>query len=142
MNRINFITFRFAAAFFVFGICFAAPVSAQTPQTAPTLPAGMTGSDIADPRFKLSPGLYDAGEAAMGIKHLTLLKKPNAFQLGSDDPDSPNVKNNARTAWRNRYFPDAEIRPTGFCPTRIFQLGYGVSGQPLVYGKFLRCQHL
>ena len=28
----------------------------------------------------------------MGIKHLMLLKKPNAFQLGSDDPDSPNVQ--------------------------------------------------
>ena len=45
-----------------------------------------------DPRAKLSPGLYDAGEAAMGIKHLMLLKKPNAFQLGSDDPDSPKVQ--------------------------------------------------
>jgi hypothetical protein len=52
----------------------------------------MKGSDANDPRAKLSPGLYDAGEAAMGIKHLMLLKKPDAFQLGSNDPNSPKVK--------------------------------------------------
>ena len=28
----------------------------------------------------------------MGIKHLLLLKKPDAFQLGSDDPDDPKVQ--------------------------------------------------
>ena len=28
----------------------------------------------------------------MGIKHLTLLKKPDAFQLGTDDPDDPKVQ--------------------------------------------------
>ena len=27
-----------------------------------------------------------------GMKHLMLLKKPDAFQLGSDDPDNPKVK--------------------------------------------------
>ena len=62
------------------------------PESAPPLPAGMTGSDAADPRAKLTPGMYDAGEAAMGIKHLMLLKKPDAFQLGSDDPDNPKVQ--------------------------------------------------
>jgi hypothetical protein len=62
------------------------------PESAPPLPAGMTGSDTGDPRAKLSPGLYEAGEAAMGIKHLMLLKKPDAFQLGSDDPDNPKVQ--------------------------------------------------
>ncbi|MDQ3731435.1 MAG: hypothetical protein M3329_05700, partial [Pseudomonadota bacterium] len=35
---------------------------------------------------------YDAGEAAMGMKHVMLLKKPDAFQLGSDDPDNPKVQ--------------------------------------------------
>ncbi|MGO9842175.1 MAG: LVIVD repeat-containing protein, partial [Candidatus Acidiferrales bacterium] len=59
---------------------------------APPLPPGMTGSDATDPRFKLTPGLYDAGEASMGIKHLQLLKKPDAFQLGSADPDDPKVQ--------------------------------------------------
>jgi hypothetical protein len=62
------------------------------PEPAPTLPAGMTGSDANDPRAKLTPGLYDAGEASMGIKHLTLLKKPDAFQLGASDPDDPKVQ--------------------------------------------------
>src|SRR6266516_4786092 len=52
----------------------------------------MTGSDASDPRAKLTPGMYDAGETSMGIKHLMLLKKPDAFQLGSDDPDNPKVK--------------------------------------------------
>jgi hypothetical protein len=35
--------------------------------------------------------MYDAGETSMGIKHLMLVKKPDAFQLGSDDPDNPKV---------------------------------------------------
>jgi hypothetical protein len=61
------------------------------PEPAPALPPGMTGSDVNDPRAKLSPGLYDAGEAAMGIKHLLLVKKPDAFQLGTSDPDDPKV---------------------------------------------------
>ena len=52
----------------------------------------MTGSDVNDPRFKLTPGLYDAGETAMGMKHLLLLKKPDAFQLGVIDPDDPKVQ--------------------------------------------------
>ncbi len=62
------------------------------PQPAPALPPGMTGSDANDPRAKLTPGLYDAGEVAMGMKHLLLLKKPDAFQLGSADADSPRVQ--------------------------------------------------
>jgi hypothetical protein len=62
------------------------------PQPAPSLPPGMTGSDANDPRAKLKPGLYDAGEASMGIKHLILLKKPDAFQLGTSEPDDPKVQ--------------------------------------------------
>jgi hypothetical protein len=62
------------------------------PQPAPSLPPGTTGSDTNDPRYKLAPGMYDAGEASMGIKHLLLLKKPDAFQLGSSDPDNPKVQ--------------------------------------------------
>jgi hypothetical protein len=62
------------------------------PQPAPPLPAGMTGSDANDPRFKLTPGLYDAGETSLGMKHLLLLKKPDAFQLGAADPDDPKVQ--------------------------------------------------
>ena len=62
------------------------------PQPAPPLPPGMTGSDVSDPRFKLTPGLYDAGESSMGMKHLQLVKKPDAFQLGSADADDPKVQ--------------------------------------------------
>jgi hypothetical protein len=62
------------------------------PEPAPELPPGMTGSDVNDPRFKLTPGLFDAGEASMGLQHLLLLKKPDAFQLGSADPDDPKVQ--------------------------------------------------
>jgi hypothetical protein len=62
------------------------------PEPAPALPAGMSGSDASDPRAKLTPGLYDAGEAANGIRHLLLVKKPDAFQLGASDPDDPKVQ--------------------------------------------------
>jgi len=62
------------------------------PEPAPALPPGMAGSDANDPRANLAPGLYDAGEASLGIKHLLLLKKPDAFQLGASDPDDPKVQ--------------------------------------------------
>jgi hypothetical protein len=119
MNRMHTMAFRLLIASVVLWSGFAITTQAQTPSPspaaeavktpetkpanqeeanpfapapAPPLPAGMVGSDTADPRAKLTPGMYDAGEASMGIKHLLLLKKPDAFQLGSDDPESPNVK--------------------------------------------------
>jgi hypothetical protein len=52
----------------------------------------MVGSRTDDPRAKLSPGLYDAGEQALGMRHLQLLKKPDSFQLGTDNPDDPKVQ--------------------------------------------------
>jgi len=57
----------------------------------------MAGSDVNDPRAKLSPGMYDAGEAARGLKHLMLLKKPDAFELGSNDPNDPKVNKTLTT---------------------------------------------
>ena len=51
----------------------------------------MVGSDPNDPRAKLSPGMYDAGEAAVGLKHIMLLKKPDSFELGTSDPNDPKV---------------------------------------------------
>ncbi len=90
MKRIHANAIRLITAFFV--LCFFVAAPAQNLERAPALPAGMTGSDTNDPRAKLSPGLYDAGEAAMGMKHLLLIKKPATFQLGSDDPDSPTVQ--------------------------------------------------
>jgi hypothetical protein len=77
------------------------PAAAQqnpfAPQPAPPLPAGMMGSDVNDPRAKLSPGMYDAGEAAVGLKHLMLLKKPDAFELGATDPNDPKVNKTLTT---------------------------------------------
>jgi hypothetical protein len=119
MNRVHTIAFRLLTASLVLCSCFAARTLAQTTspspspdptptpeskpanqdgedpfalESAPPLPAGMTGSDASDPRSRLSPGMYEAGEAAMGMKHLILLKKPDAFQLGTDDPNNPKVQ--------------------------------------------------
>src|SRR5438128_7662712 len=118
MNRVRTITFELLVAFVVLGLAFAAKTFAQTsspspspspsatpaapanpfaPQPAPPLPAGMTGSDANDPRAKLSPGMYDAGETSLGLKHLTLLKKPDAFDLGSNDPNDPKVNKTLTT---------------------------------------------
>ena len=121
MNRVHTRAIQLLVAFIVLWSCFASRTKAQTPSPSPPsqeatkapgnmpasqekeedpfapepaapLPAGMTGSDANDPRAKLSPGMYDAGEASIGIKHVILLKKPDAFQLGSADPDNPKVQ--------------------------------------------------
>src|SRR5215831_8538642 len=110
MNRVNTVAFRLLIAFVALCSCLASRTLAQTsspspaakpanqapanpfaPQPAPPLPEGMTGSDANDPRFKLTPGLYNAGEAAMGMKHLELVKKPESFDLGASDPNDPKV---------------------------------------------------
>ena len=62
------------------------------PAPAPPLPAGMTGSDANDPRAKLKPGWYDAGEVSKGLKLLQLFKKPEAFQLDTADPNNAKVQ--------------------------------------------------
>jgi len=69
----------------VTGITGLAQSANQSAEGAPPLPAGMTGADANDPRAKLKPGLYDAGEVAKGLRHLLLLKKPEAFQLDASD---------------------------------------------------------
>jgi len=78
-----------AVAFFAVS---AAAVVAQdnpfAPKPAPPLPAGMTGANAKDPRAKLTPGMYDAGEASMGLRHVSLMKKPEAFQLSNDPNDA------------------------------------------------------
>ena len=117
MNRVQRVAFRFAGVAAIVSCFGVGAIRAQTdtearassapgPEAskapdadenpfavtpAPPLPPGMSGSDANDPRFKLTPGLYDAGEASMGMKHLLLFKKPAAFQLGADQPDDPKV---------------------------------------------------
>jgi hypothetical protein len=111
MNRVHTIAFRLLLTSLVLCGCLsmsfaqtpspsatpAAQADPFAPQPAPALPAGMTGSDVNDPRAKLSPGMYDAGEAAIGIKHLVLLKKPGSFELGSNDPNDPKVNKTLTT---------------------------------------------
>jgi hypothetical protein len=117
MNRVHTMAFRLFMASLLFCLCFATRSQAQTqspspspesakpaepkpqeaqvnpfaPEPAAPLPPGMTGSDTSDPRAKLAPGMYDAAETSMGLQHVTLIKKPDVFQLGSDDPDNPKV---------------------------------------------------
>jgi len=92
MSQLRINTFRSISFLFVFCLFLTAATFAQNLEPAPKLPPGMKGSDTSDPRTNLKPGLYDAGETAMGMKHLMLLKKPDAFQLGSDDADNPRVQ--------------------------------------------------
>jgi hypothetical protein len=108
MNR-EHIVGRFLTVSLFLHLCFIAGVVAQTasvtptpdpdpvrrlfgPEPRPSLPAGMTGSDANDPRTKLAPGLYDAAEASFGLKLLTFVKKPDAFQLGPVDENNPKIK--------------------------------------------------
>src|SRR5215813_2714524 len=117
MNRVHTMAFRLLVGSLLLWSCFAGKMQAQTPssqestkaanakpdqkkaeedpfapEAAPPLPPGMTGSDANDPRAKLTPGMYDAGEVSMGMKHLLLLKKPGPFQFGSSDPNNPEVQ--------------------------------------------------
>ena len=110
MTSLHTIAYRFLIASLLFCSFFATKTLAQTPapspepkpaqeekdpfapEPEPSLPAGMTGSDESDPRTKLAPGMYDAAETSMGLKHLMLLKKPDAFQLGTADPNDPKVQ--------------------------------------------------
>jgi hypothetical protein len=120
MNRTDTKTFPLLLASLLFCLCFATRIQAQTPtpspspesakpaetkqtnkeeeknpfapEPAPPLPAGMTGSEANDPRAKLAPGMYDAAETSLGLKHVVLIKKPDAFQLGTVNPDDPKVQ--------------------------------------------------
>lgn len=102
-------TFRLLAiSLFICSCLVATSLAQEAIEKAPPLPAGMTGADVNDPRFKLTPGLWDAGEAAFGMKHLMLLKKPDAFQLGVD-ANGPKVG----TALKALGVPEgAQIPPT------------------------------
>ena len=105
------------------------------PKPAPPLPAGMTGSSTTDPRYTLKPGLYDAGETAMGMKHLDFLKKPNAFRLDATSPDDPQVTKTLGTLG-----VDTSKMPKSLKPV-IAQLAYANSdfafqGTHLFQGNF------
>jgi len=122
MNRIDAVAFRLTGALLAAAVmcssglvlsaqtAAAPPAAAQTapatpdakappeqenpfaPQPAPPLPPGMTGSTMNDPRVGLKPGMYDAGEAAMGLEHIAFLKKPSPFQLSPSASDDALVQ--------------------------------------------------
>ena len=98
------------------------PENPFAPEKAEPLPAGMTGSDVNDPRAKLTPGFYDAGEAAMGIKHVLLVKKPDAFQLGSDDPDDPKVQKTLGYSASPTHAKLAKVSTIAYRATRVCKL--------------------
>ena len=134
MNRVK-ITFNFIAILFILFGCLAAEMQAQGLEPAPKLPAGMTGSNPNDPRTKLTPGVYDAGETAFGIKHISLLKKPEAFDVGVD-PNSPMV---AKALKALGVSPDAPIPPAvkmSFAPLAFANSDLAFQGNHLFMGNF------
>jgi hypothetical protein len=134
MNRVR-TTFNYIAIMFVIFGCFAVGTQAQGLEPAPKLPAGMTGSNPNDPRTKLKAGVFDAGEAAMGIKHVALLKKPAAFDIGTD-PDSPMV---AKALQALGIPPDAPIPPAmkmSFAPLAFANSDIAFQGNRLFMGNF------
>ena len=94
MNRLQSLTLRSGALLLAAIVALASPMlrAQEHDETPKALPPGMTGSNTNDPRVGLKPGLYDAGEAAMGLDHVAFLKKPTAFQLPSNDPNDPGVQ--------------------------------------------------
>lgn len=92
MKLIHKIIYSFLGVFVLCAFLATAAVAQNgAPKPSPTpLPAGMKGANTNDPRAKLKAGLFDAGEAALGIKHISLLKKPASFELGVD-PNSPKI---------------------------------------------------
>ena len=111
-------------------------------EAAPALPPGMSGSDASDPRAKLTPGFSDAGEAAMGLKHLQLLKKPEAFQLGATEPDDPKVQKMLGQMGVRDLTKMPKRLATGDRATGVCEFRPGVSGRPRVHGKFLWREYL
>lgn len=121
-----------------FAVCLGitSTMFAQGEPPAPAkLPPGMKGSDPNDPRAKLKAGVYDAGEAASGIKHLALLKKPTAFDVGTD-PNSPMV---AKALTALGVPPTAQIPPEmkmSFAPLAFANSDIAFQGNHLFLGNF------
>ena len=102
----------------------------------------MTGSDINDPRYTLKPGMYDAGEAAMGMKHFCCVKKPDAFRLGRDNPDDPKVRKTVQQLGVGGEIEDPKPTTARDRSARLLELGPRVPGRPSLPGKFLRHKYL
>ena len=130
------ITFNLITIFFILLGGLAVETRAQEAQSQPPkLPAGMKGSNPNDARSKLKAGVYDAEETAFGIKHIALLKKPEAFDIGVD-PNSPKV---ARALKALGVPPDAPIPPAAkmsFAPLAFANSDLAFQGNHLFLGNF------
>jgi hypothetical protein len=85
------LTFRLFAISLLLAASFVG-VAAQDPDVSRPLPPGMVGSNPNDPRSKLTAGMDNAGTTAKGMRHVLLLKKPDAFQIKPEDVDTDRVK--------------------------------------------------
>lgn len=135
MNRGYRKVFNFTAILFILCGALVVGTKAQGLEPPPKLPAGMKGSNANDPRTKLKSGVYDAGEASFGIKHIALLKKPEAFDIGVD-PDSPMVGKALKALGVP---PNAPIPPAikmSFAPLAFANSDIAFQGNHLFMGNF------
>jgi hypothetical protein len=134
MNRVK-ITFNFIAVFFILFGCLVVQTQAQGTEPAPKLPAGMKGSNPNDPRTKLKSGVFDAEEAASGIKHIALLKKPAAFDIGTD-PNSPMFEKALKALGIPPGAPIPIATKMSFAPLSFANSDIAFQGNKLFMGNF------
>ena len=134
MNQLKTV-FNFIAIFFILFGCLVVVTQAQEPATAPKLPAGMKGSNPNDPRTSLKSGVFDAGEAASGIKHISLLKKPAAFDIGID-PNSPMVEKALKALGVPPGSPIPPAVKMSFAPLAFANSDIAFQGNKLFMGNF------
>lgn len=134
MNQVK-TTFSFIAVLFILFGGMAIGTKAQGLEPPPKLPAGMTGSNANDPRTKLKPGVFDAGEVAVGIKHIALLKKPQAFDVGVD-PNSPMVAKALKALGVPSNAPIPPEVKMSFAPLAFANSDIAFQGNKLFLGNF------
>ena len=134
MNQLKTV-FNFIAIFFILFGCLVVETQAQEPAAAPKLPAGMKGSNPNDPRTSLKSGVFDAGEAASGIKHISLLKKPAAFDIGID-PNSPMVEKALKALGVPPGSPIPPAQKMSFAPLAFANSDMAFQGGKLFMGNF------
>lgn len=91
----------------VFGVALAAVVAMGSAGVlrAQPVPRGTDLAKPADPREGLRAGMFDAGEATLGMEHIDFLKKPKAFTPPPPKPDDgPMAKLLAQLVFANSDF--------------------------------------
>jgi len=106
-------------------------------ESAPAvLPAGMTGSTTNDPRVGLKPGMYDAGEAAMGLQHLAFIKKPEAFQIKGTSADDPAVQKSLHSLGISDTSKMPKDRQLVIAQLAFANSDFAFQGNTLIQGNF------